>query len=298
MQHPIVVTGGAGFIGSNLVNYFLENGQRVKVVDDLSTGILNRLPLDDSQPWKLECCMFSVDYYSELRKQFTGAKYIYHLAAIPRVQKSIESPILTAKANIMGTIAVLEAARKAEVKRVVFVSSSAVYGMKSPYAVQKKQGEDWCRLYHELYGLETVVLRYFNVYGPDMDLGSDYATVIPRFLTEDPVTIYGDGEQTRCFTYIDDVVKATHLAMYSTKAVGKVMDIGSDPISVNDLARMITDKEPNYEPERAGEQKHSQAEHARAITYLGWKPETSLTEGLAKTKVWLDEELSRNSQKK
>lgn len=296
MPHPIVVTGGAGFIGSNLVKYLMETKQHVKVIDDISTGKLSNLPIDDSQPWQLECHMFSVDYYGELLKQFVGAKYVYHLAAIPRIQKSVDDPIGTAKANIMGTIAVLEAARQAQVQRVVFASSSSSYGMKSPYAVQKKQGEDWCKLYYELYGLETVVLRYYNVYGPSMDLKSDYATVVPRFLTEEPVTIYGDGEQTRCFTYVDDVVEATHLAMHAPKAAGKCMDIGASPVTVNKLADMLCPTYPVYVAERPGEQKFSQADHSKALTYLNWKPKTSLAEGLEKTKEWLCEYLSQEEQ--
>lgn len=277
----IAVTGGAGFIGSNLVKELCERGKGSRIIDDMSTGCLENVVSILKQGVNVECYISSIENLDKLTEQFEDIEYVYHLAAIPRIPRSVEDPIGTAKANIMGTHNVLEAARKSKVKRVVFASSSSVKGLKSPYALQKATGEMLCTLYNELYGLETVVLRYFNVYGPNMDAESDYATVVPRFMTEDPVTIYGDGEQTRCLTHVEDIVDATIRAMETTEANGHTFEIGAKSVSINELS-LIVGKTAKYEPERPGEQKHSVANTKLAKQILGWKPKITLANGLRK----------------
>lgn len=280
-----VVTGGAGFIGSHLTKTLLDVGYNVRVIDNLSTGSLTNLTPVLNKDSKLKLYTYSIEHLEELIELFQGARYVFHLAAIPRIQRSVEDPIGTAKINIMGTLNVLEAARQAGVKRVVFSSSSSVKTKRSPYAVQKSVGEDLVRLYNDLYGLETVILRYFNVYGPNMDSESDYATVIARFLKEDPVTIYGDGDQTRGFCYVDDIVDATFRAGFISGVSGMTYDIGSEPRTINELAGMVG-KPITYAAPRPGEQYFSKPDTSDAYDHLGWEPKISLEEGLDRTHKW------------
>jgi UDP-glucose 4-epimerase len=236
-----------------------------------------------------------------------GADVVFHQAAIPSVPRSVAEPELTNRINLDGTLGLLQAARAAGVKRFVFAASCAAYGNgeqlpktedmpaapESPYALQKVAAEDYCKLFAKLYGFETVALRYFNVYGPRQNPRSDYAAVLPRFITACLAgrrpTIYGDGEQTRDFVFVGDVVEANLLAATSARAPGAVVNIaGGRRISLNELLRAIQDVAgtrlaANYEPERAGDVRHSLASLARAEAVLGFRPGTHLLDGLAVT---------------
>lgn len=291
-----LVTGGAGFIGTNLVERLVADGQSVIVVDDLSAGDAKRLPpevvfhqLDIRNTEKLSECAQGVDV-------------IVHLAALPRVQFSIESPVETHDVNVTGTLSVLEAARKAGVKRIVYAASSSAYGdqeilplsvdlppqPKSPYALHKYIGEEYMRLWSELYGLETVSLRFFNVYGPHLDPDGPYALVIGRFLKlaleGQPLTITGDGEQTRDFTHVEDVVSAILKASTVAKVgKGEVLNIGAgNQTSINELANMIGGTieyvAPRIEP------KHTKADISLTKEKLDWEPTVVLADGVARLK--------------
>jgi UDP-glucose 4-epimerase len=295
-----IVTGGAGFIGSHLVRRLLRDRHEVLVIDDLSAGRLDRLP---ARPLP----KFAFSHQSILAPMdFKGADVVFHLAALPRVQRSLSEPANTHNVNVTGTLAVLQAAREAGVKRLVFSSSSSVYGEQttlplietmtphplSPYALHKLIGEQYCQLYTRLWGISTVCLRYFNVYGPDMDQQGAYANLIPKFAAayargQAPV-INGDGEQTRDFCYVEDVVKANLLAAGLPEAKGQVYNIGTgESHSVNSVAFTIaTLLKSKLEAEHGPavvEPKATRANAGRAYAELGWSPTTSLAEGLAHT---------------
>jgi len=289
----VIVTGGAGFIGSHLVEALLSRGHRVRVIDNLSTGELERVHraadfsiADITQPHALEGL-------------FDGADSVFHTAALPRVPLSIENPLETHMANVVGTINVLIAARNARVRRVIFSGSSSVYGdqpelplneaMKanpiSPYALQKLTGEQYTRLFHRLYGLQTLTLRYFNVFGPRMATQGAYVTVISEFLRQrianQPLTIEGDGEQTRDFTHVRDVVRANLLAMDCAIADGRALNIGQGRnVSVNWVARQIGGPTRNL-PVRKGDVRHTLADFRQAEKILGWRPQVTTEQGLA-----------------
>lgn len=289
----VIVTGGAGFIGSHLVEALLSRGHRVRVIDNLSTGELERVHraadfsiADITQPHALEGL-------------FDGADSVFHTAALPRVPLSIENPLETHMANVVGTINVLIAARNARVRRVIFSGSSSVYGdqpelplneaMKanpiSPYALQKLTGEQYTRLFHRLYGLQTLTLRYFNVFGPRMATQGAYVTVISEFLRQrianQPLTIEGDGEQTRDFTHVRDVVRANLLAMDCAIADGRALNIGQGRnVSVNWVARQIGGSTRNL-PVRKGDVRHTLADFRQAEKILGWRPQVTTEQGLA-----------------
>jgi len=301
-----VVTGGAGFIGSHVADALAAEGATVRVVDDLSTG--KKENLTEVLP-HIEFFEGSIADAALLKKVFDGADFVFHQAAIPSVPKSVKDPLGTHYANVDGTLAVFLAARDAGVSRVVYVSSSSVYGDSptlpkqedmpirplSPYAAHKAMGEFYGRLFSELYGLETVGLRYFNVFGPRQDPSSVYSGVISRFTmlikAGEAPTIFGDGETSRDFTYIANVVDANLKAAKAPKekVTGKVINIASGTAtSLNELLAELngllgTDITPKYEDFREGDIKHSLADISRAKDLLGFSPVVSFTEGLEKT---------------
>jgi nucleoside-diphosphate-sugar epimerase len=300
-----LVTGGAGFIGSHLVETLLKEGHAVRVIDNLDTGSRSNLPAD-----RIDFLEGSITDPALLGKAMEGVDFVYHEAARGSVPRSVEDPAGTHDANSTGTLRVLIAARDAGVKRVICASSSSVYGdtptlpkvesmtpqPKSPYALSKLNLEQYCRMFTEIYGLETVALRYFNVYGPRQNPALQYAAVIPifisRMLRNEPCVIYGDGEQTRDFTYVADCVKANLLARTSPASRGEAMNIACrDQISVNRLFSLLSEllnytKPPVYEPARAGDVKHSFADIDRASHLLGYSPAQDLAGGLQKTIEW------------
>lgn len=299
----VVVTGGAGFIGSNLVEELAKEHQ-VKVIDNLSTGHIENL----DQIRGVEFVRGSITDLDLLKEVFSDVDYVYHQAALPSVPRSIEDPISSNRVNIDGTLNVLVAARDCGAKKVVYASSSSVYGdtptlpkredmtpnPKSPYAATKLAGEYYCRIFSEIYGLKTASLRYFNVFGPRQDPKSQYAAVIPLFITRilngKPPTIFGDGTQTRDFTFVKDVIQANIRAMESG-AVGVFNVACGRQIVLNDLADEIMkitgiETEKVYEPHRAGDIKDSLAEISRAREMLGYEPKFDLNSGLVETIRW------------
>lgn len=301
-----LVTGGAGFIGRNIVAELLLQGHRVKVFDNFATGRRsNLLEFKDHPEFQLiEADLRNPD---AVQSAVNGTEYILHQGALPSVPRSVQDPVTSNDVNISGTLNILQAARTAGVKRVVFASSSSVYGNNptlpkeenmpvsplSPYALTKYAGERYCQIFHQIYGLETVALRYFNVFGPFQDPTSQYSAVIPKFINlirngERPV-IYGDGHQSRDFTYVANNVQANILACTAPEAAGKVMNIAcGDRFSLLDLVEAINAflgprVEPVFEPERAGDVKHSQAAIDTARRILGFTPRVGFREGLEKT---------------
>jgi UDP-glucose 4-epimerase len=296
-----LVTGGCGFIGSHLVDALLARGHEVRVVDNLATG--NRENLSPRGPVRL----FEGDIRDPelLRRAMDGVDVVFHQAALPSVPRSIADPISCHDVNATGTFQVLMAARDTGVRRVVFASSSSVYGDTaelpkregmtprplSPYALAKLTGEHYCRLFHELYGLEAVALRYFNVFGPRQDPNSAYAAAIPKFIRlitagERPV-VYGDGEQTRDFTAVGNVVAANLGAATSAAAPGRVYNVGcGSRVSLNELLRKIgrvtgCEVVPEYRPAKAGDVRDSLADISAARRDLGYEPRITLEQGLA-----------------
>jgi UDP-glucose 4-epimerase len=307
----IAVTGGAGFIGSNLAEHSLARDCSVIVVDNFSTGKeRNLLSWSERAGARFELLRADINDTARLRQAFKGVRYVFHQAAIPSVPRSISDPQATEHANINGTLSVLVAARDAGVQRVVVASSSSVYGddpnlpkvetrlgrSLSPYALSKWVCEEYCRLFLALYGLETVCLRYFNVFGPRQDPKSEYAAVIPRFATrllaDAPPVIYGDGEQTRDFTFVSNVVDANWAAATHPRGAGEVFNIGCGTrTSLNELVRVLnkiigTNIVPTYEPARAGDVRHSLADVGKALNLLDYTPAVSLQDGLEKAVAW------------
>jgi UDP-glucose 4-epimerase len=327
----VVVTGGAGFIGSHLVEELLKRRCKVIILDDLSTGKLENIrhlvePSCHSEPRHVgaknlvsgqskphqrqesgdtaEFVRGSVTDFALVKNVFQGIDYVFHQAAIPSVPRSIEHPRPTHEANITGTLNVLLAAKDNGVKKVIYASSCAVYGdtptlpvredmfpnPQSPYAVTKLAGEYYCQVFHQVYGLPTVCLRYFNVYGPRQDPTSQYAAVIPMFiqkvLDDRPPIIFGDGEQTRDFAFVKDVVEANILAAESDAA--GVYNIGrGERVSINRLAKLViklvgNSVEPAHEEPRPGDIRHSLADISKARQF-GYDPKYNLEEGLRET---------------
>jgi nucleoside-diphosphate-sugar epimerase len=297
-----VVTGGAGFIGSHLVEHLVCQGHEVVVLDDFSTGRRENLA-----PWvdRIELVEGSITDPTACARAIRGADYVLHQAALPSVPRSVRDPDASHTVNATGTLQVLLAARDAGVKRVVYAASSSAYGNTaelpkhegmvarplSPYAVAKLAGEQYCRAFHASYGVPTVALRYFNVFGPRQDPTSQYAAVVPKFIAaaragEQP-TIFGDGEQTRDFTYVANVIRANLLACEAPDAaLGEVFNVGcGERISVNELWRRIralvgATVEPRYQPSRTGDVRDSLASIDRAREMLGYEPVMTVAEGL------------------
>jgi len=299
-----LVTGGAGFIGSHLVDHLLAEGHTVAVLDDLSTGRAENLAAVRD---RIDFVEGDVRDGEAVRRATRGAEVIYHQAALASVPRSIEQPTLVASVNVGGTLAVLDAARAGGARRVVLASSSSVYGdveqlpreesmllrPRSPYAASKSGAEAFMEAYSAAFGLETAVLRYFNVYGPRQRARSRYAAAVPRFiaasLAGQAAVIEGDGEQTRDFTFVADVAEAAARAGQEAGALDGPINIGAGTrTSVKDLAAMIAEAcgsglAPEHVPSRFGDVRHAQAAITRARDCLGWSPATSLADGIAQT---------------
>ncbi|MFQ5718248.1 MAG: SDR family oxidoreductase [Acidobacteriota bacterium] len=306
-----LVTGGAGFIGSHLVRALLADGAQVRVLDNFLTG--KRANLDDvaASP-ALEIIEGDIRDLATVRDCMKQVRFVLHQAALPSVPRSVSDPATTLSIGVDGTLNVLTGAKAAGCERVVYASSSSVYGNTptlpkvetmlpaplSPYAVSKLCGEHLCATFTHLHGLPTVSLRYFNVFGPRQDPRSQYAAVVPRFVTAilagEPPCIYGDGEQTRDFTYIDNVVQANRLACEAGEgAWGVAMNVACGRrVSVAELARRIGTAcgsetiSPRHEPSRAGDVRDSLADISRATEVLGFTPAVGLDDGLSRTVEW------------
>ncbi len=301
-----LVTGGAGFIGSNIVEALVADGHRVRVLDDLTTGYPDNVHAD------AELVVGEVADEDAVAGAVEGAEVVFHLAAHRAVLRSVEQPLATDSANVHGTLTVLKAAADAGVGRVVYASSSSVYGgaaelptpetaptwPRSPYAVTKLTGEHYCRVFAELYGVETVALRYFNVYGPRQRPDSAYAAVIPLFIAAlrqgTPAEVHGDGKQSRDFTYIDDVV-AANLAAASAPAErcsGKAYNIaGGCAYSLLDLLDILggilgVEWRADHGAPRPGDVRHTRADISAARNDLGHDPKVDFPEGLVRTAAW------------
>ncbi len=301
----ILVTGGAGFIGSHIVRALLAAGESVRVLDDLSTGRADNL------------AGLSVDFVrgdirdaATVARAVAGVRAVCHHAAMISVPRSVEDPLGSHRVNVEGTLTVLEAARQAGVKRFVLASSAAIYGdepslpkseqspqrPQSPYAIHKLIGEQYLRLYHDLYGLDTLSLRYFNVYGPRQDPASPYAAVIPLFIAAlrdgRRPTIFGDGRQTRDFIYVGDVARANVAALQAPAPGGRVINVaGGRRIDLLELLATLgrifgVDPDPLFAPERPGDVRHSVAAVEAAAQVLAFRPAVELPEGLAATVAW------------
>jgi nucleoside-diphosphate-sugar epimerase len=302
-----LVTGGAGFIGSHLVERLCAVGARVRVVDDFSTGKhANLAPFRE----KIELIEGDIADSAVCARACRGVDFVLHHAALPSVPKSVADPVATHRANIQGTFNILVAARDAGVRRFIYAASSSAYGDTptlpkietmpprplSPYAVHKLTGEYYCEVFWRCYGVQTLSLRYFNVFGPRQDPMSQYAAAIPAFVTAilhgRPPTIYGDGEQTSDFTYIDNVVEANLLATQARETHGEVINVAcGERVTVNAIIRKINDllgKEvkPEYVEPRAGDIKHSWADIRRAAELIGYHPAIGFAEGLRRAIDW------------
>jgi nucleoside-diphosphate-sugar epimerase len=300
-----LVTGVAGFIGSHLADELLDRGYSVRGVDNFVTGSENNLSVLDGDP-DFEFVESDIRDVETLRSQMDGVDSVFHQAAVPSVPRSVEDPVTTTDANCTGTATVLDVARKTDVETVVVASSSSVYGSsdelpkqetmtpspESPYALSKYYTEQLAVQSSDLYDIDTVALRYFNVFGPRQDPEGEYAAVIPKFIQlmldgQRPV-IYGDGEQSRDFTYIDNVVQANILAAESD-VTGEVFNVAcGDRYTVNELVQYIndnlgTDIDPIYDDPRPGDVKHSMADISKAEELLGYEPEVQFEEGLKRT---------------
>lgn len=299
-----LVTGGAGFIGSHLAAALISRGHSVRVLDDLSTGRL------DNVPPGAEFVQGNVADADTAESAARGCEFVLHQAAVASVPLSISEPRVSHDANLNGTFNVLMAARAAGVRRVIFAASSAAYGddpvlpktedmpadPQSPYALHKYAGEEYCELFHRLYGLETVALRYFNVFGPRQSPSSPYSGVLSLFikaaLTGSPATIYGDGGQTRDFVYIDNVVDGVLRSMEAQGAPGEVINLATGRgVSLNDAWAALGGilgplPDPVYESTRAGDIRHSVADITKAADVLGYQPQVTFAEGLRRTVDW------------
>jgi UDP-glucose 4-epimerase len=307
------VTGGGGFIGSHIVEELLRRNETVRIIDNFSTG-----KRENIKPFqKAELIETDISESPNLAQILKGVDYVIHQAAIPSVPKSIIDPLKSHQANVNGTLQLLIAARDAGVKRVVYASSSSLYGDSptlpkhevmmpnplSPYGAQKLFAEIYCQVFTKAYGLETVSLRYFNVFGPRQDATSQYSGVlalfIPAVLEGRRPTIYGDGEQSRDFTYVKNVVEANLLACKAPDVAGQAFNVAcGDRITVNSMLQQINqitgkDVAPVYGDSRSGDIKHSQADITKARTLMGYEPKIGFAEGLHHTIEWYRENLPR-----
>ncbi len=301
-----LVTGGAGFIGSNIVRALLGNDENVRVLDNFSTGKRENIS-DFINNNKFEVIEGDLRSFHTVRDAVKGIDYILHQGALPSVQRSVVDPITTNDVNISGTLNILEAAKEFGVKRVVFASSSSVYGNSetlpkvetmgigplSPYALSKYAGERYCQIYYQIYGLETVCLRYFNVFGPNQDPTSQYSAVIPKFiklmLQDKQPVIFGDGLQSRDFTFVENVVSANLLACKKYNVAGEIFNIACGErfnlIQLVDTINVILEKkiQPLFKEERKGDVKHSLASIEKAKQMLEYKILSNFDQGLLKT---------------
>lgn len=309
-ERKVLVTGGAGFIGSNLVSELLKRGYGVKVLDNFSSGKRDNIKRFEKE---VELIEGDIRSYHIVREAVRGVEVVFHQAALPSVPRSVKDPITTNEVNVNGTLNVLDASVSANVRRVIYASSSSVYGDNpelpkhegmlpnplSPYAVSKLAGERYCSVFSRIYGLETVSLRYFNVFGPNQDPGSQYSAVIPKFIKamsndERPV-IFGDGEQSRDFTFVSNVIDANLLASDADCDPGIVMNCAcSGQVSLNDLVRHINrllckEIQPVYSDTRTGDIKHSFADIRLAASKINFSPGVDFESGL---------EITVNSYKK
>jgi len=303
----VLVTGGAGFIGSHLVEWLVRDGHTVRVLDDFSSGQRRNL---DPVIRQIELLEGSVCNEDLVRRACRDVEYVFHLAARPSVPRSVAEPLRTDEVNAVGTLRVLLAARDAGARRVIYAASSAAYGDSevlpkvesmrpepvSPYAVSKLAGEYYCSCFSRVYGLQTVSLRYFNVFGPRQDPDSPYAAAIPAFVSrmvagQRPI-VYGDGEQSRDFCYIDNVVHANRLAMQAPRVQGEVVNIAcGQRVTLNHIIAQInahlgTNLEPDYQDPRPGDVRHSLADLEAARRLLGYEPQVMFDEGLRRSIAW------------
>jgi nucleoside-diphosphate-sugar epimerase len=309
-MNKYLVTGGAGFIGSHIAGELVRKGHAVRIIDNFSTGKRENISsfLDE-----IELVEADIREFKACRKVVEGMDFVLHQAALTSVPFSIEDPLLTNEVNITGTLNLLLASRNANVQRLIFASSAAVYGDDSrlpktenmeglpisPYALSKRVGEMYCRLFSQLYGLSTVCLRYFNIFGPRQDPFSQYASVIPNFigkmLKEEKPSVFGDGEQSRDFLYVSNVVEANILASRISEVSGEVFNIaGGEKTTVNSLVKELNEVlgkqiKPAYEDPRSGDIKHSYADISKARKMLKYEPTVSFSEGLRETVRWYRE---------
>jgi UDP-glucose 4-epimerase len=300
-----LVTGGAGFIGSNLVDKLLEMGHEVVVIDNESSECNGEFYWNESAI----NAKFDIADYTNTRTLYDAVDVVFHLAAEARIQPAIQNPIRAVTTNCVGTCTVLQCAREAGVKRVIYSSTSSAYGRNeppcietmtedclNPYSVSKVAGEKLCKMYYELYGLETIIFRYFNVYGEREPLKGHYAPVIGLFLNQEqnkePLTIVGDGEQRRDFTHVSDVVNANIMVAISNpsaEAFGQVYNVGTGVnYSINELASMISNNQINISP-RPGESRETLADNNRIKNTFGWSPKVSID-------TWIRSKVSKLSQ--
>lgn len=308
-----LVTGGAGFIGSHVTERLLAEGHDVRVVDDFSSGRRENLEFTAKGPrWgRLEVAPGDITRVEFVIEAMTGVDFVFHQAAIPSVPRSVADPAATNEANVTGTLNLLVAARDAGVKRFIYASSSSVYGESptlpkvesmptdplSPYAISKLAAEQYARAFHRLYGLSTIGMRYFNVFGPRQDPTSEYAAVVPKFITSmargEPPIIFGDGLQTRDFTYVSNAVEANlRASTCDAAASGETFNVAlGTRVSLLDLVGAInrilgSDLPPRHAESRPGDVKHSLADIEAAREKIGYRPAVSFEEGLAKTVAW------------
>jgi nucleoside-diphosphate-sugar epimerase len=304
------VTGGGGFIGSHLIRRLLADGHAVRVLDNFATGRRENLEevLDD-----IELIEGDLQSYERVHNAVRGCELAFHLGALPSVPRSIQDPLTSNATNVVGTLNVLLAARDEGVRRVVYASSSSTYGASTelpkreempalpiaPYAVSKLAAEGYCRAFHQVYGLETVALRYFNVFGPGQDPQSQYAAVIPNFITavlEDrSLTVHGDGDQSRDFTYVDNAVDANILAADAPDAAGEAFNVAcGERVSLNEVVSRLgtlagVEVDAVHTDSRPGDVRHSLADISKAREILGYEPAIDFDEGLRRTYAYYQE---------
>jgi len=317
MSEQYLVTGGAGFIGCNIVRRLLRDGHEVRVLDNFSTGSRDNLKGLD-----IELIEGDLTSYHTVQRAVKGMDYVLHQGALPSVPRSVNDPIASVNVNVLGTLNVLTAAHEARVKRVVYASSSSIYGdspelpkketmlpvPKSPYAASKLAGEYLCRAFYETYGLETIMLRYFNVFGSYQNPHSEYAAIIPKFLTaaltDQPAVIFGDGQQSRDFTFVNNVVEANLAAVAApAEALGKVFNIACGEsyslLQLLDLLEHILGKKIGREfaEPRPGDVKYSLADVSLAQKHLGYIPRVSFKEGLKRTLEWFSSATQKQARR-
>ena len=302
-----LVTGGGGFIGAHLAERLLAEGHSVRVLDNFATGRReNLIAIADD----LELVEGDIQSYERVHTAVRGCDFVFHQAALPSVPRSVQDPLTSNASNVIGTLNVLLASRDCEVQRVIFASSSSIYGRNpempkretqapapiSPYAVAKLAGEGYCRSFSEVYGLDTVALRYFNVFGPRQDPLSQYAAVIPNFivaaLTGRSPVVYGDGEQTRDFTFIENVIDANLRALTAPRVNGEALNVAcGNRVSLNGLLAELeslldVELKPTYTPARPGDVRDSLADISKACALLGYEPNIGFKEGVSRTLEW------------